>query len=301
MEYFNCPFEVKAHDMTPAGFVAGYGSVFNVLDMQADVVAPGAFKATIKENPRGWPMLFGHEMAKCCGFWTTAREDSRGLYLEGEFTLESPEGASAAAIVRHGLKLGHPFGLSIGYKLNPGGWKMEGDIRKLTSISLLEVSVVSVPANQESRVVACKSDDPSVLRNEAYRVLKEKGFSRRQIEHILAAGSSQPEPPPAQETKQVSIPDIAAAFRDAKVVGARRRAYLEKVLDPPRPPKANWIPYDYGLADGLLDQCRDERIKVVEDAIAGCKTTDEIVSALYSLGFKDEHVGYMRKAGFCEP
>src|SRR3954454_21931238 len=101
MEHLYAPFAEMKGLEEHNGRVSGYGSVFGNEDLQGDVVCPGAFKQTIAENPSGWPMLSGHIMSRVVGFWTHAREDSKGLYVEGEFTLDSADGAAAAATCRH--------------------------------------------------------------------------------------------------------------------------------------------------------------------------------------------------------
>jgi phage head maturation protease len=48
MQHIICPFEVKNDPGTTDGIVAGYGSIFGNIDSYGDVVAPGAFKKTIR-------------------------------------------------------------------------------------------------------------------------------------------------------------------------------------------------------------------------------------------------------------
>ena len=350
MEYLNCPFvETKAADEQD-GTITGYGSVFDVLDLQGDVVCRGSFSRTIKENPSGWPMLHSHQMGRPVGFWTHAREDRKGLFLRGEFTLDTPDGAAAAAFCRHAQKLNQPFGLSIGYRPFPGGVKDEGGIRKLLAIDLVEVSLAATPACLPARVVSVKAEDegPDLRKmlheglgwsqahiDQAHRrhkahldlaireaLREELGYSEAQISRGLRLPSEEAQvlrkavrgrygfseeeidgfllPPPPDSVVEASAADIAKAFRDANFRVARRREYLAKLLDPPRPPRAQWMG-DCSFSDQMYDQNRDERVKDVEDAIVKCKNAGEVASVLYTMGFKDQHVGYMQKAGLCDP
>ena len=190
MQYLEFPFAIdqKTAGDEEEGYISGYASVFGgPPDLQGDVMARGCFKDTIAETP-GYPMLFGHSMSKCCGFWTKATEDHRGLFMEGQMTLDSPEGASAAAIVRHGARLKLPFGLSIGYTVNAQGYKIEGDVRKLTSVALHEVSLVPVPACTRARVTRIKSGTWTEREFEEY--LRDAGLSKEAAKRFVLHGYS---------------------------------------------------------------------------------------------------------------
>jgi len=248
MDYLTVPFEVKSGGAGDrAGVVSGYGSVFGNLDLQGDIVQKGAFTETIRENPKGWPMLFGHDMRRQVGFWTHAREDSKGLYLDGEFTMDTPEGASAYALVRHGARLGQPFGMSIGYMTRKGGSRDVGNQRHLTDLSVLEVSLATVPANQLARVTAVKS--AAVLSDlaecktpgEVCRLLRSAGgMSRKQAGDwllMMRTGEDEPEElddEPEPFAKQLRMAVKAAEEREIQLrelVYAAMEATIKKQVD----------------------------------------------------------------------
>jgi HK97 family phage prohead protease len=209
MDYREFPFEIKTASDEEDGFVSGYASVFGgPPDLQGDIMVRGCFKDTIESTP-GWPMLFGHSMSKCCGFWTKAVEDHRGLLMEGQLTMESPEGAAAAAIVRHGSKLKLPFGLSIGYAVNPQGYKVDGDVRKLTSVTLHEVSLVPIPACGRARVTRIKQGSDWTIRDlEQY--LRDGGLSKEAAIAIAAGGFKALDRRDADEGKDDELRDAMA-------------------------------------------------------------------------------------------
>lgn len=223
MQYREFPFafEQKAADEEEDGYISGYGSAFGgPPDLQGDIMVHGCFRDTIAENS-GWPILFGHSMSKCCGFWTKAVEDKRGLFLEGQLTLDSPEGASAAALVRHGSRLKLPFGLSIGYSVNPQGYKVDGDVRKLTSVTLHEVSLVPVPACGRARVARVKSGAMTVTDIED--TLRDAGFSRNEAKRIIADCKALRDAVPDDEEEAKALREAWAAElreRSAKARGA---------------------------------------------------------------------------------
>lgn len=179
---FSLPnLELKAEK---SGVIEGYGSVFNGRDSHGDIVMPGAFAKSLE---KGLPlMLWQHQQDAPIGRWTSAAEDSRGLFLKGQVNLKTTAGKDA---YEH-LLAGDVNGLSIGYTLPPGGWRPEGDSRHLHEVSLAEVSVVSLPSNADARVTAVKTytiKKPSTLR-EFEHALVDIGYSRREAQAIARKG-----------------------------------------------------------------------------------------------------------------
>jgi HK97 family phage prohead protease len=85
------------------------------------------------------------------GKWTYLEEDSKGLYMEGEFTKGNPQ----ADVIKAALQHGTVDGLSIGFMI--GDYEMvENDgesLRMIKSIKELpEVSIVTYPADDNARV-----------------------------------------------------------------------------------------------------------------------------------------------------
>lgn len=134
--------------------IAGYASLFGAADMAGDVVRPGAFAAALlRRGTGGVRMLFQHEASEPVGVWTAIREDSHGLYVEGELLGAGPRGKTAAALV----KVGAVDGLSIGYRptrmrRGPGG-------RALLELDLWEVSIVTFPMLPGARLRTIENQD----------------------------------------------------------------------------------------------------------------------------------------------
>jgi HK97 family phage prohead protease len=230
MDYFECPFsiEMKA-DSEEDGYIAGYGSTFGGRpDLQGDIMVRGCFKDAIEEQ-KGWPMLFGHSMEKCCGFWTKAREDKNGLYLEGQLTLDSPEGAAAAAICRHGARLDLPFGLSIGYSPRPDGYKVAGDgVRHLTNVQLFEVSRVPCPANVRARVMRVKRH--STIR-EAEAALRELGLTGDEARQLISICKGEREANLENETLERDAKEAQAGAAAAFMAELRGHSLIQQLKE----------------------------------------------------------------------
>ena len=142
---------------------SGYASVWDGNDSYGDTIRRGAFANTLKIY--GMPkMFFGHKWGLPVGKWTNVYEDEKGLRVEGEFTPGNPEADAVLAALKHGTV----DGLSIGFTLRDGTAayteKEEGG-RDFTDIGrLLEVSIVSFPADSAARITEVRSEDVDDLK-----------------------------------------------------------------------------------------------------------------------------------------
>lgn len=140
------------------GTVAGYGSTFNgEPDSYGDVIAPGAFTASLarhKAEGTAPLMLWGHDPDRPVGRWDTLQEDGKGLLVNGRFNLDTAAGHDAYAHVL----AGDLAGLSIGYRTMPNGAKPgPNGTTILTTLDIMEVSIVGFPANRSARITEVKS------------------------------------------------------------------------------------------------------------------------------------------------
>lgn len=179
--------EVKAEEGRPL-VVTGYISTFGNTDLVGDVVEKGAYERTLKEwRERPWPMplLLNHNQDQLVGKWVELREDSRGLFGEGELTPDHSLASDVAASLRHGAL----SGISIGFRLRDFERSKSG-IRHLRDIDLIEASIVTSPANPMARVVGLKSADEIKSLREFEAFLREHGWSRREAQVIGTKGFS---------------------------------------------------------------------------------------------------------------
>jgi HK97 family phage prohead protease len=171
-----------------SGIVEGYASTFNGIDSYGDSVAPGAFANTIKRDVP--VMLWQHNQSAPIGRWLDLQEDSRGLHVRGQINLQTTAGREAYS---H-LSEGDINGMSIGFKIAANGAEQKGDVRILREIDLKEISIVSLPADPNARVLQVKREltKPKTLR-EFEKALQEIGFTRREAEAIGSKGFTQSE------------------------------------------------------------------------------------------------------------
>lgn len=133
-----------------AGVFCGYASLFGETDLGGDVVAPGAFRASLKKRgPQGVRMLFQHDPAQPIGRWLDIAEDHKGLRVVGKLNLDVARARELAALIRDGAL----DGLSIGYKTIRSA-RAPGGARKLLALDLWEISLVTFPMLPGARVGA---------------------------------------------------------------------------------------------------------------------------------------------------
>jgi HK97 family phage prohead protease len=180
--------EIKLADAdSKTGVFSGYGAVFGNEDSYGDVIEKGAFKTTLKEwDARGKlpPMLLQHgggfgggadDMVPV-GKWTSMKEDSKGLKVEGKlFAMDTERGK----YIHEGLKEGVLDGLSIGFMIRELRWgtKPEEPDRTLIDIDLWELSIVTFPANPKARISDVKTLAPDEMRD-LEAALRDAGLSR---------------------------------------------------------------------------------------------------------------------------
>lgn len=178
------------------GRFSGYGSVFDVEDSYGDVIIPGAFKASLKawqSKKRLPPMLLQHGGGFLggatdlvpIGRWEAMAEDSRGLAVEGRLiALDTERGKQVYAAMKEGVL----DGLSIGFRTKAFtlGTKPGEPDRTLKEIDLVELSVVTMPANDAARVDDVKSLD--LTERDVERILRDAGCSRDQAKTIVGHG-----------------------------------------------------------------------------------------------------------------
>ncbi|WP_244484129.1 MULTISPECIES: HK97 family phage prohead protease [unclassified Rhizobium] len=173
------------------GKFSGYGSVFGVVDSYKEVVAPSAFAeslAELKEKGRPVPVLWQHRSGSPIGIWESLIEDDRGLFGEGKLLIGDVSQAKEAHAL---MKAGAVSGLSIGYWVRESSYDEKTGIRTLSRLDLVEISLVTFPANEDARVDAVKmklAHGGLPTLSEFEDVLREAGFSKTQAAVIANRG-----------------------------------------------------------------------------------------------------------------
>ncbi len=197
MDRLDCGLiELKLAGNTPEEMTfTGYGAVFGNVDSYGDVIQKGAFTKSIAEAKTSgqWPaMLLQHggwglsaDDMMPAGLWTDLEEDDHGLKLAGKMA-PTQRGKDAYTLMKMDPRPAIT-GLSIGYI--PVKWKMRSNAdeprRTLEEVKLMEVSLVTFPANSKARIQSVKQE---VSIRTAERALRDAGFSQSEAKRIVSEG-----------------------------------------------------------------------------------------------------------------
>lgn len=175
----------------------GYGAVFGNIDSYGDVIEKGAFSKFLDELKAGqhaWPaMLSQHgawqmsaEDMTPIGVWTDFEEDEHGLKVSGQLA-DTPRGLEMYKLMKMSPRPAID-GMSIGYiakEWEPRS-KPEDPKRKLKRIDLIEISLVTRPANGKARVSAVKGE---FTERDFERLLtRDAGLSRSEAQVVINQG-----------------------------------------------------------------------------------------------------------------
>lgn len=191
----------------------GYGAVFNNVDSYGDVIAPGAFAQTLAKHlaDETRPLMFLNHAAASIpvGVWTELSEDGYGLKVKGQL-IDTADGRD----VYTALKAGALNGLSIGFR--PVEFQMrakpEDPRRTLKSVELVEVSVVTLPANAKARIQAVKSmDEEPMTTRDLEHLLRDLGCSKTEAKTI--ASRFEPKADEAKAREFEALESLLATLR----------------------------------------------------------------------------------------
>ena len=163
-------------DGTITGIAVGYGDV----DHGGDIVARGS---VLLEGRKSIPMLLHHDRTRPVGVWTEFDDQADGLHVKGRM------GTSASAReARDDVRAGIMTGLSMGFRTLKH--RLEGKSRHLLQVGLHEISLVTVPMNNRTRVLSVKDilgagELPTVRDFEG--LLRDAGFPRAKATAMAAA------------------------------------------------------------------------------------------------------------------
>ena len=177
---------------------SGYGAVFGNVDSYGDVIQPGAFADTLAASHKsgqfpamlmqhgGWGI--GADDMTPVGIWTSLAEDGIGLKVAGKLA-DTPRGREAYALLKMTPRPAID-GLSIGYiaKEFSNRTKPEEPRRTLKKVELMEVSLVTFPANGKARIASVKSAAGDFDERKFEQVLRDSGLSRKEAQVVIAHG-----------------------------------------------------------------------------------------------------------------
>ena len=125
--------------------IAGYANTTDK-DRAGDIIPATAWAKGVDNYRKNPVLLYQHDHAKPIGRVDKVTVDKKGIYVEAA--------VSEAAETLHGVQTlisdGALKSFSVGFRVKDGHYDSESDTMSITDVELLEISIVSVPCNQES-------------------------------------------------------------------------------------------------------------------------------------------------------
>lgn len=149
--------KISLGNVSQDGQFGGYASLFGIADLVNDVVEFGAFSKTLElHSSRPVRMLFQHDPDQVIGRWLTLRQDEKGLYVEGQLSLDVTRAKDVHALMLSGAL----DGLSIGFKTRKSHKDPKSGARHVSEADLWEISIVTFPMLPDARVTQIKFCTP---------------------------------------------------------------------------------------------------------------------------------------------
>lgn len=132
------------------GIVKGYGSVFNNIDSDNDIILAGAYTKTLQENGSRVRYCNQHRIDQPLGKFTELREDGNGLYFVAEIP-KTRLGEDVLLLMKNGVINENSVGIMPIVK----SFRQDG-VRELKEVKLYEISCVTLAANPLAMITDAK-------------------------------------------------------------------------------------------------------------------------------------------------
>lgn len=212
-------FQVKA--VSEDGMIEGYASVFNVIDAEGDIIAPGAFKRTIRSwqaKNRAVPVLWQHDAAMPIGVTKSMTEDENGLRVMAQLVMPVQKAQEAYALAKAGALGGMSIGFTVPRMAEDGQaaamYDEERQARVFREVRLWEYSMVTFPANEAAVITAVKADPILTDLRETLDALKKSIDEQVELTRLLRSVRATLEPAPSVGASESTV--LSRALRQAQ-------------------------------------------------------------------------------------
>jgi HK97 family phage prohead protease len=147
------------------GIVKGYGSVFNNIDSDNDIILAGAYTKTLNENGSRVRYCNQHRIDQPLGKFTELREDGNGLYFVAEIP-KTRLGEDVLLLMKNGVINENSVGIMPIVK----SFRQDG-VRELKEVKLYEISCVTLAANPLAMITDAKGLIDQELLSKRFDVL----------------------------------------------------------------------------------------------------------------------------------
>jgi len=174
--------EIKSTEQSKGLSISGYANTVS-RDRTGDVIVPSAWTKGAQEYLKNPVLLLQHKHDQPIGKVTKMRLDNKGIHVEADISEAAEKQYGTRTLVRDGaLKA-----FSVGFRPKRARYDRKTDTTYITELELLEISIVSVPCNQDSLFSVRKSFD----NNEDYKSFLEEVVDKNEDTTVVKAGISE--------------------------------------------------------------------------------------------------------------
>jgi len=163
--YLNSAFTTKelssADEPIDSVYIEGYASTADI-DRMGDVIPPSVWERGMENYLKNPIILAYHDHDDPCGRMTDHKIDNSGLWIKARI--------SAAAEVFNLIRDGILSAFSVGFRIKDAEYNAAAEVFLIKEVELIEISVVSVPANQNTLFSLSKAFENA----EEYKQFKEQ-------------------------------------------------------------------------------------------------------------------------------
>ena len=208
--------EYKVSDSTDTGFISGYAAIWNVTDLDGDVIRPGAFARAMENQIASGNVALmvkhfalGGDVTESIGSIIEAREDEKGFWVRAKL-----DGSPLSQEMRQKMSINPKiFGMSVGWLPMDKGWRPlpEGG-REFTEMNLKEVTLTLLPAQQDTLGTVEGKDALEILQDLQARMdVLEKRFPKE--DEVVPEDASDDT---TEDSETISL-DFAKAHREREL------------------------------------------------------------------------------------
>ena len=219
-------FEMKADEV---GGISGFFSTYDKEpDSYGDIIEKGAFTETIAkraESGHPFPLCFNHDFSAVIGAVDKIEDTEKGPYIEAHF-LDTQQAQDVRKMLQSGAIYQFSFAYDVLEARQPDEEeKSKGIENVLTKVEVFEISVVTVPANQNAVATEVKAG----RRNRK----SDEDIIRSCISSLqsLLDDSEDDKPAEEEEATEEAQAETNAAAEESKAEGNSKKAsdLLDKI------------------------------------------------------------------------
>lgn len=226
-------FELKAKE-DGTGMIAGFFSTYDEEpDSYGDIIKPGAFTETIKkreESGHPFPLCFNHDFSAIIGAVDLIKDTEKGPYIEAHF-LDTEQAQDVRKMLQSGAIYQFSFAYDVlGSERPTAAQKKKGIYNVLTKLEVFEISVVTVPANQNAVATEVKNAEPETKAGKRNSKADEEVIKQiRDLAQSLLDEDDDTKPEEPDRDPEEAEPEVNAAAEEQK--GASNSEKVKGLLE----------------------------------------------------------------------